>query len=175
MKILNLLPPAYQERRRREHFWLLLHGLSGLMLVAITMSAIILTLARVILVEQFAKIKKETSLVRVERLFLEGRVDALNKKIAQATAVQEDFSKWTTLLGTLVAALPPNVKLDYLAVNKAEGNLRLNGLAEKRTDLLAAQQGLENSLLFTNLESPLSNFLSKIKVDFRFLGKLKKF
>lgn len=175
MKSLNLLPAYQKQRLEHEHRWLVLHAVVGIVLVAVTVGATILTLARFVLINQYAKIKHDTSLVNVERLLLEESIDNLNKKVAQADKIQTNFSKWTALLSNLSALTPPGVRLNYLSVNRASGAIRLNGLAPDRDGLLAAKTALENSGLLASLEAPLANLLAKANIAFRFTGQLKPF
>lgn len=175
MKSLNLLPAYQKQSLETEHRWLILHAVVGLVLVAVTVGATILTLARFVLINQYTKIKQGTSLVNVEHLVLEESIDNLNKKVAKADKIQANFSKWTALLSNLSNLMPPGVQLNYLSVNRASGAIRLNGLSPDRAGLLAAQAALENSGLLASLEAPLSNFLTKADIEFRLSGQLKPF
>ena len=175
MKSLNLLPDQQKERLKKERAFLVVHGFIGVILVGTCLAATILTVARVILARQFTRIKQETSLVRVERLLWENNISQLNQKIARAAKIQPDFSKWTSLLSVLLPVLPANVTVDYLAVNRESREIKLGGRAANREALLDAKAALEKSSWLESLDVPLSNFLERINVEFRFLGKLKKF
>lgn len=170
---LNLLPGYQKEHLAKQRIWLIIHAVVGLVLFAITVSAIILTIARAVLIGQYAKIKQDTTLVNVEHLNLENNIDRLNKNLAKADKMQASWNKWTALFSDLNKTVPPNVTLDYLAINRDSGAVRLAGLAPDREALLAAKAALENSPLLESLDAPLSNFLEKDNIEFRFTAKLR--
>lgn len=170
---LNLLPGYQKERLAKERIWLIVHAVVGLVLLSVTVSAIILTIARTVLIGQYTKIKQDTSLVNVEHLNLENNIDRLNKNLANADKMQLTWSKWTALLSDLDKIIPPSVTINYLDVNRESGSLRLNGWSPDRDTLLSTKAALENSPLLESLDAPLSNFLAKDNIEFRFTAKLR--
>lgn len=170
--MLNLLPNYQKVRLAREKTFLIAHTVVGVILIAVTASAMILTVARITLINQFNKIKHDTSLVNVEHLLLENNIDDLNKKIRRTEKVQQDFSKWSELLISLTAAAPTGITLNYLYLNRDTKLFRLNGRATDRSSLLAAKAAFEARPLLKKLEAPLSNLLPKNNIEFRFSGEL---
>lgn len=157
----------------RERLFLIAHTLVGSLLFTVTIAAIILTIARFVLIDEYNRIKRDTSLVNVEHLRLEGSVEELNKKIRYADTLQQGFSKWSVAALKITELIPKGVSLDYLFLNRATGAIRLNGRAESREAFLAAKETLEKSQLFKSLEAPLSNLLEKSNIEFRFAGWLR--
>ncbi len=149
------------------------HTVIGAILIAVTTSAMILTIARITLIDQYNKIKHDTTLVNVEHLLLENNIDDLNNKITITDKVQANFSKWSEILLDLGANAPAGVTLDYLYVSRDARSFRLSGQATDRTALLAAKAAFEASPLLSKLEAPLSNLLAKNQIEFRFTGELK--
>ena len=171
MANLNLLPEYQKKRLKKEKKFLLAHTVIGAVLIAITASAMVLTMARITLINQYNKIKHDTTLVNVEHLKLENNIDGLNRKIIIASQVQENFSKWSDIIYRLAASTPSGVNLDYLYINREAKTFRLNGLAADRAALLAAKAAFTDSPFVTNLEAPLSNLLEKNNIEFRFTGE----
>lgn len=173
MPSLNLLPARQKTRLEKERTFLIAHTVIGVILIAVTGSAMILTVARITLINQYNKIKHDTTLVNVEHLLLENNIDDLNRKIAVTDKVQANFSKWSAILLNLGAAVPAGVTLDYLYISRDAKSFRLSGQAADRTALLGAKAALKASPLLAKLEAPLSNLLAKSQIEFRFTGELK--
>ncbi len=173
MLALNLLPEANKTKLQKEYYYLLLHTLSGILFVAVSVAAIVLVTARAILVTEFQKIKNDTSLVKNEHQSLEVQIDAVNKTIANVDKVQLNFSKWSRVLTNLNNLLPSGITVNYLLVSQDTRNFRLTGIARDREVLLAAKDKLEQSGLFEKLQAPLSNFLTPTGAEFQFTGQLK--
>ncbi|MDP1709817.1 MAG: hypothetical protein Q8L21_02935 [Candidatus Komeilibacteria bacterium] len=173
MPTLNLLPDCQKNRLNKERTFLLTETVVGSILMLTIASSIILTVARLILIDQYNKIKHDTSLVNVERLILESRIDSLNDKIRTADKIQQNFSKWSDIVYKLTATLPADITLSYLQLNRETKILRLNGQAKNRDSLLAAKTALEAAPLIKSLEAPLSNLLEKNNIEFRFIAQLR--
>lgn len=173
MPSLNLLPASQKKRLAKERTFLIAHTVIGAILIAVTGSAMILTMARITLINQYNKIKHDTTLVNVEHLLLENNIDDLNRKITITDKVQANFSKWSAILLDLGGQAPAGVTLDYLYLSRDAKSFRLNGRAIDRAALLAAKAAFEASPLVAELEAPLSNLLEKSQIEFRFTGSLK--
>ena len=172
MSTLNLLPEHQKNRLARERTFLIAHTVIGAILVAVTVSAMVLTVARISLITEYNKIKHDTTLVNVEHLSLENNIDDLNRKINTASKVQENFSKWSEILLSLGVIVPNGVELNYLYLSRAAKTFRLNGHAQNRDALLAAKAAFTDSPYVAKLEAPLSNLLEKSNIEFRFTGEL---
>jgi len=167
------LPDYQKDTLRRERSFLIANTLVGSLLIAITLASTVLTAARFVLIDEFKKIRQDTSLVNVEHLRLENNIDELNKKVEYADKMQASFTKWSDLVSRLTALIPPSVTVDYLLLNRSSGTFRVNGLAQSRDALITTKTALERSGLFKSLDAPLSNLLEKTNIEFRFTGVLK--
>lgn len=171
---LNLMPETQKQALEKDRLFLVAHNFLGLVFLFASCIAIVLILVRFSLLENYNKIKEETSLVNTGGLGFLKEIDALNEKISTAEAVQQNFSKWSSVLFSLSALLPSSVRLNYLFVNRESGGVRLSGLAADRNALLSFKAWLESSGLLEQLEAPLSNLLEKTNVEFRLNGIIKK-
>lgn len=168
------MPEAQKQAIEKDRLFLVAHNLLGLLFLFASAIAIVLILVRFTLLENYNKIKKETSLVNVGNTGFLKEIDALNEKILTVAAVQQNFSKWSGLLFALGALAPDSVRFNYLFLNRDSGSILLSGAAADRNSLLLFKAALENSGLLENLEAPLSNLLEKTNVEFRLNGTVKK-
>lgn len=174
MTHLNLMPEAQKRAIEKDRLFLIAHNLLGLLFLFASAIAIVLILVRFALLENYNKIKAETSLVNAGSAGFLKEIDALNAKILLAEAAQQNFSKWSGLLFSLSALAPDSARLNYLFLNRDSGSMRLSGAAADRNSLLLFKAALENSGLLENLEAPLSNLLEKTDLEFRLNGAIKK-
>lgn len=174
MPYLNLAPDLQKQRIRKERVFLLAHNIIGIVLVAVSISSILLTAARFVLIRHYGQIRNDTSLVNVEHQILRTSVGSLNKKIETGEAVQKNFVKWSALLGEMAALAPSQTTLNFVHMSRESDSLRLTGTAENRDALIRLKEALESSGFVSELEAPLSNLLEQANINFRFSGKLEK-
>jgi len=78
------------------------------------------------------------------------------------------------MLVELDKLIPDNIQITYLDLKSQEQEedtlkvLEMKGKAITREKLLAFQENLENSSLFTQVESPISNILEQKNINFNF-------
>lgn len=171
---LNLMPETQKLALEKDRLFLIAHNFLGLIFLFASVIAVALMLARFSLLENYNKIKEETSLVNVGGAGFLKDIDALNEKILTASLVQKNFSQWSNILFSLSTLVPSPARLNYLFLNRDSGAIRMNGLAADRNALLSFKAALENSGLLEQLEAPLSNLLEKTHVEFRLNGIIKK-
>jgi len=169
---LNLIPSNQKERIMREKKFLLMHIYIGILVIAIAASSIAMTIARFILINHFNNLRQNSSLVNVENQIVQNSIRETNKKMEDLEIVQKDFVKWTKLLSDFNGLIPDNVQIDFFNLNSTTLNFRLTGMAITREDLIEERSNLENSSLIKNLQAPLSNFLQKENIEFRFAGQI---
>lgn len=169
---LNLIPETQKKLLQRERTFFLVHNVVGLLVVVLALNSILLIIARFILVEHARELKDETSLVNPGHSALQRDIKRINNQLQDTRAVQERFTKWSALLADVTNALPAGVTLDFLNVNVSSKTFRITGTAVNRDAVVAAQEALESLGAVGTLESPLSNFIEKENITFRFSGTL---
>ncbi|MBI1961612.1 MAG: hypothetical protein HYS45_02830 [Parcubacteria group bacterium] len=169
---LNLIPETQKRALKRERAFYLVHAVVGILVVVLAANGILLVIARFMLVAYVNQLKNDTSLVNPVRSTLQREIRDVNQKLEDTAAVQERFVKLTGLLADASAVLPPGVTIDFLNVDATSGTFRITGVAADRSNLLAAQEALELLAAVATLESPLSNFIEKENIIFRFSGTL---
>jgi Tfp pilus assembly protein PilN len=174
MSYLNLIPESQKKRLKKERLFFLVHSIVGLLVVVMAISAISLTTARFILIDHFTQLRDDTSLLDPKLLRLQTNIGAINTQIKDAAIIQESFIKWSDLLSELTRAVPRGITINFMNVNVESNSFRLTGIATGRAALLELKEALEASESIAVLESPLSNFLEKEDIEFRFSGTLKE-
>ncbi|MAG28690.1 hypothetical protein CL632_00890 [bacterium] len=171
---LNLIPKDHKLRLKREKMFYLIHSIVGLLVVVIAVNAVLLSIARFILINHFNQLKDETSLVNVEHSMLQDNIKQVNNRIEDIAAMQMSHTKWSLLLNDFTKAIPKGIVLDFMNINLESNSFKITGTADTRASLIATKDAIENLDMVVKLESPLSNFLEKEDIEFRFSGVLLK-
>jgi len=172
MILLNLIPIFQKERLNRERKFLVIHSIVGIIVVVISIHAIALFLARIILVDHYNTIRHDTSLVKVEHQKIQTVIDSANKKIEDTEKIQKTFSKWSLLLYDFASIIPDEIRLDFIHINQDTGTFKITGMSPTRDILLETKVALEENKIIESLDAPLSNFIEKEDINFRFAGKI---
>jgi hypothetical protein len=174
MKFLNLIPPNQKNNLNRERHFLLIHGIIGFLVFIVASNAIILTIARFILIEHYTSLKKNNTLVNNEIMLLQNNIIEINKKTDITEKMQSKFIKMSYLINKLSESIPKNATVNYMYFESSEGTFKISGTASSRDALMEAKETLENAPYVIKLESPLSNLLEKENIDFKFSGQIDK-
>ncbi|PIQ78979.1 MAG: hypothetical protein COV79_04685 [Parcubacteria group bacterium CG11_big_fil_rev_8_21_14_0_20_41_14] len=174
MNALNLIPLAFKKNLDRERMFLLLHGIIGLIVVIIAFNTIMLTTARFVLISHYNKLKNNTYLVNSGLINIQNDVVNINKKISDAEKIQSDFTKLSHLISDAQNLIPNGIIVDFMYIDMKESALRFSGVSNSRETLLQFKNNLETASFIKKLDSPLSNFLDKEDINFRFLADLQK-
>jgi len=173
---LNLLPPlekkeivSHQARRK-----ILGLGLIGLMLVLVFL--VLLSTVWFYLLIQLRSMEGiitnlENSTQGQAARQYQKEVEDANKKLksfSQLSSAVKEFSPW---LEHLTALPRSGVKFEQLSFDGKE--IKLQGHAQARDNLLTFKQALSASEYFQNLDAPLQNFLKQSDIDFSFSFRLK--
>ena len=168
------MPLSQKSRIRREQIFLLIHGILGTLLIVASINAIALISARYILINNFKSLRENTTRVNQDLFRVENNIKEINKKIDDAEKIQKPFLKWSEFFSDASALIPKNIYVDFFYADREASSFRLSGLAKDRESIIELKELLENSTFASKLESPLSNFMEKEQIEFRFSGTLKK-
>ncbi len=169
---LNLIPETQKKLLKRERTFFLVHNVIGLLVVVLALNGILLTAARFVLVKHARELKSDTSLVSVQHSKLQSEIKRVNNQLQDASRIQERFTKWSALFSDAASALPAGATIDFLNINAGSKTFRITGKAADRASLIAAREALRSLPAVATLESPLSNFIEKENITFRFTGTL---
>ncbi|MBI5465876.1 MAG: hypothetical protein HY974_01150 [Candidatus Kerfeldbacteria bacterium] len=170
---LNLISPSQKEYLRYEYLYLHVRTVTVLLLTFTVIVSALFLAARLLLQDNFASILTTTTLVNDKNRNADREIKDLNKNLKEVKSVQADFIKWSTMLTNLHRAIPENIEVTYLNLEKKTKIFNLNGRALHRDDFLKLKASLSELPYLEELSSPLTNLLKRDDVDFQFTAKIK--
>ena len=94
-------------------------------------------------------------------------IKKINDYLKRIDGIQQRFVPWSKVLEDLSRSVPEGMLLTQLRVER-DGKIYVSGIARDRQDVLTLQSRLEQSPLFKDIKSPLSNILQQKDVKFDF-------
>lgn len=173
MLTLNLLSHTKKEELRFRKIFSLIKDLFLLLLVFTLFTAIILSFADIILVNAFNTTVFDTSLVNINTKLFNEDLKKISKTVSDLKGIQAKTIFYDDLMIKVTKIIPQNINLDQLTINTETNKALFKGNAPLRDDLILFQKNLENSGMFVNIESPLSNLLEKNNIFFVINANLK--
>jgi len=170
---LNLISPSQKEHLRYEYLYLYVRTITILLLTFTVIISALFLAARLLLQDNFADLLTTSTIVNDKNRTADHEIKDLNKNLKDVQAVQTDFVKWSTMLIGLNSAIPANIEVAYLNLEKKTKTFNLNGRALHRDDFLKLKANLSQLPYLEELASPLTNLLQRENVDFQFTAKIK--
>lgn len=120
---------------------------------------------------------KQSNILFSQAQELEKQVNVLNKELSgfinqrleHINQIEKEKIYWSQVLEKLAEIIPKNT---YLALLEIDEKVKIGGHAKTRDDVLLFQKILEQEEQFTEIDSPLSNFVKQKNVDFHFSFKI---
>lgn len=164
---LNLVPPAYKDKFRRQRLYVLLKNVALAAIGYTIVLAVVLLAARFLLQQQVTRIISETSLVTHENRQTEERIVALNDHIAVAETIQKSALPWAELLVAVSSLVPNRVTITSLKLD-VDPKVRstITGHAETRQSLQDFESRLKEAPYLKDVDLPITNFIPKEDLDF---------
>lgn len=94
------------------------------------------------------------------------KINNLNALTQFIKEIKDEHYCWSELLIDLAAKTPANVRLLALNISSDKKSMAIRGLAAKRDDLLALKEGLEKSMLLSNINLPVQSLAEKENISF---------
>ncbi len=172
MKQINLLESQEQETVKLEIIFLTIRSMLSLIVLISSLVAILFSISNMILKsERIESLVNSTLVQRNNNLGSE--LNNLSSLLTVTEKVQKDYWSVRRTVIEITQLIPPGNTLYSLAIDKTTNNVELTGFSLRRDDLLKLQKNLENSKLFTEINSPLANLLKKENINFQFQAVLK--
>lgn len=171
---INLLTKEKIAYLRKYLFLVTTHDFAAFSFVLISFIGIILLMAHILLVNTFNDTIAQTTLVTKEYGGMNSLIRRTNLKLATLNSIEKEFTRWSDIMVSFSKLVPENVSLTALS---ADGNARemiVRGTAVSREDLLKFMKALEDSGSFENIESPISNLLTKSDLLFELKMKISE-
>ena len=167
MILLNLLPEEQKKAHVKQHVQHVIRNNLFLVFIVVSLISSLILLGRIYLENKFiAAVEDTTQTAGRLQSPLSQDVQLSNNVLKVAKEIQEEFIPWQNLLITLSNITPPNVVINQMSVTKERGELSLRGEAVDRDSFLTFKNNLETDPLFIEVESPISNILSKTDIVF---------
>jgi Tfp pilus assembly protein PilN len=119
-----------------------------------------------------AEVQEQSILVSNAKLSFTDEIDQVNKRLDEVAAIQAGYVTWSGILAEFSSIIPANVRIESLIFDAPNQSFYLKGFSRTRDDLLVLEKQLENSDLFININSPLSNLLNSRDIQFEFSGSI---
>jgi Tfp pilus assembly protein PilN len=170
---LNLLSPDQREYLHFEYVYLHVRSITFLLLTFTIITTGLLLAARIMLQDNYASVLTATTAVNDKNHTLDKDIVDLNKNLQDVQRIQDDFVKWSSILIDVNRAIPENIELTSLVMEKSTRIFTMSGRAQTRDNFLKLKANLEALPYFDELKSPLTNLLLKEDVQFEFTGKIR--
>ncbi len=177
MITVNLLPTSAVKQlkllRLRKFFLirvLILSFYGFLIAGGLSATLFLLTAQNRHLEEQLVQRKQEEKTAKF--LEVQQKINIFNQNLQSVAKLQERHTVITPILVELSRLTPATIRLTALRIAVADQSAQLTGLAQTRDVLLLYQKALEESNLFLEVASPLSNLTNRENVEFSLQFKI---
>lgn len=177
MIILNFTSPAQREINRFQRNYRLVQSLVILSVVALVIIVAILFASQIILQTKLDTITSDALALKEKTeneksLNLGQTIQNFNSLLGNVSAIQSEYASWSGVLIETAKSMSDGVVLTSLTIQKTNSTFQFSGNASTRDSLLDFKNNLEESLFFSNIESPISNLLSKENISFTLSGQV---
>ncbi|MFA6524727.1 MAG: hypothetical protein WCT33_00475 [Patescibacteria group bacterium] len=99
-------------------------------------------------------------------------IQNFNTLISNVAGIQSEYAKWSYILLEAGESVNDGIILTSFDIQKANSSFQFTGNANTRDSLLEFKNKLDASPYFENIESPISNLLSKENISFTLSGQI---
>lgn len=187
MIVLNLLPPIEKRLLKFDYFrravifyGILILFLLGIFTIFLFPSYLTLKLQADSLEKQISFEKATVESKRVQDF--EARIGEINKNSGALLEFSQKAEILSPILESLAKVLPVGAYFTEISFRKSPAErtagqassrkVALRGFAKTRADVLAIKYNLETGEYFTEIESPVLNYLKESDIDFVFFAKI---
>jgi len=171
---INLLTKEKINSLREYLLIVAFHDFAAFSFVLVSFIGMVMLLSFVLLTNTFNETIEQTTLVTREYGGMNSLIRRTNLKLTTLNSIEKEFTPWSENLVAFAKLVPKNVSLVSFTANRESGEVLLRGVAVSREDLLSFMKALTESGLFTNIESPISNLLTKTDLAFDLKMKIPK-
>ncbi|MFH1232547.1 MAG: PilN domain-containing protein [Patescibacteria group bacterium] len=172
MLVLNLISKKFKKEIKLKHFYQLIKRINYTLIIIATITATILLFAKIILQNNFIDIVEQTSLITKNNQNYNNKIKEINNKLKTVSTIQNDFIVWSKIIEDISKITPTNVTLNLVRMDSTNRNIKLQGKAKQRSDLLELKSNLEKSTLYNSIDLPIKNLLEKEDIIFEINAKI---
>jgi len=170
--LLNFISPQQEKNLNLGHLCLLLKNIFGvILLLSLIISIIAIPLnIRNEHLNKLYNLKNEAAAQIDDQTVTDD--NGLNKKIETFNKIQNEYYDLSEILKTITTLVPEGITINRLKIDQE--NLIIFGKADTRQQLLSFKELLEKSGIFSEIKSPINNYLAENNVNFEISGKIKQ-
>jgi len=175
MITLNFITQKGKKRLLGNRLFILLKDISLSLLMISAVVGMTMVASQQILAQDFIQITKNTlSIINTEGIETQ-KIKTINNDLKKINSIQTQYVNWVEWLTNLNNLIYSNkIQIGRLNIDLEGQKVSLNGKAASREDFLDMKTKLEESEMFEEVISPLSNILSANKINFDLEMTLKK-
>lgn len=166
MITINLLTKEKINALREYLLIVAFHDFAAFSFILVSFIAMILLMAYVALTNTFNATIEQSTFVTKEYGGMNSLIRRVNTKLTTLNSIEKEFTPWSEIMVSASVLVPKNVSLVTFSADKSSREVIIRGVAVSREDLLSFMKALTDSGLFENIESPISNLLSKTDLAF---------
>jgi len=172
MITLNLISPEQKKELGLRQFYILIKNLTIVFLLFTIILSIILLIAKMIIQNNFNKIVNDYSLTTRYGRIINSELENFDKQLNFIVNIQNEYIPWTNFITSFINSVPAEINLYGITLEKTNSQMKINGFAQNRDDLLRFKSNLENLSLLSEINVPLENLLKKEKIEFEIEAKI---
>lgn len=172
---LNLLPPPKRKRLINLVNFLLTKEFVELTIFAASLLAIVFVSGWLVLVDSMGNLAKSSFLVSRQTPTINQDVRRLNKLFSNLITSGKEYGALSPVLLSIAQTLPPGIKLNSLAIDRAGKTVTIDGEAMTRDGLLAYENVLRTMPFLNSISHPTSLLFQKENVSFEIQASLSGF
>lgn len=170
---LNLINPVEKKVVAKELLVLMFRNIVSMFLIVVILIGVMFMICRIYLQTNYHQIVAQGTAVTLENKWINEEIKVLNNDLKTANKVQAGFFKWSQFLVDFFELVPEGNQITSLYFDMTNRKMQMSGKSLHRDNLLRLKENLEKSDLFTDLDSPLSNLLSRENINFNFSASIK--
>ncbi len=169
---INLLSPEKKRNLTVLTRYLFAKELLELMIFTLSLLAMMYIFAWFIIAGAMTDAVTSSLLVNREAPLVNKDIQKLNRLTKNIIISAEDFMPFTPKILEIAAALPPNIKLIGLDINRVNNTISLSGTAATRAALLNFQKVIRDIGWINGITAPNSQLFQKENINFEIRGNL---
>ncbi|MBT4121593.1 hypothetical protein HOE31_01445 [bacterium] len=167
---LNLISPKQQKLLKVRNVYLYIENFLNLLIIASILIAISLIPINQTIANLSRTVEQKKGAVAASNKLLTDKINYLNEEITTIDSIQKSFNDWPGFLKELASLVPNNVLIIQINAQLKTNQFTMQGHAESREEYLLFKDNLENSEIFFDLNTPITDILQRENITFEISG-----
>lgn len=166
MLMLNFGSEELKKEFRLKRIYQLIKKVDYFVVSIFVVLAIILIVAKIIMINNLNEINKTASIVTENGQNYSTEIQTIRNDLRSIKQIQESFLVWTKLISTIAGIRPSGINFSYLKSDSQTNKIILRGVSGSRESLLLLKKNIESNDMFKNVKLPIKNILNKTNDSF---------